>query len=347
MKAASIQRDIGIPKIQPPKATEIAPWRDRPLNIVIENKTSKTQDPQKAFVDASDRITSLNRHRPSINIYTDASVHQDGKSGWACFIEGVPQNLGGRLPDHTPVTLAELHAIHAALSWREAQDIQKDTIIHSDSMASIKILAQAKILTYPEITTKIINSVFALSQRGSLTTLHWVPSHINIEGNERADTLANEATNLTKIIHAEQTPGAYKHMITKFLHRPNSDLAKAKSWYNNTIVPGIHLINNRLADIQIRRLRCWVYTRAFFGINNQALCSHCNQNFDPIHYLINCPAFPACRQTLKQLLTPAQHNLTDTEKAAIIIRTVTATPHIILPLLKKDPYNAQKPDTTP
>ena len=43
--------------------------------------------------------------------------------------------------------------------------------------AAIKILAQTKTRTYPEITTKIIDSAFALGQRDSPTTLHWVPSH--------------------------------------------------------------------------------------------------------------------------------------------------------------------------
>jgi ribonuclease HI len=216
MKAAAIQRDMEIPFIHPPKAKETAPWRDHPLTIIIENNISKTQNLLGAFTEATDRIASLNRHRAAINIYTDASVHQDGKSAWSCFVEGVCPSPCGRLPDHTPVTLAELHAIHAALAWREAQDRHEDTIIHSDSMAAIKILAQTKTQTYPEITTKIINSAFNLSQRGSLTILNWVPSHINIDGNEKADKLANEATSLTNIQHAKQTSAAYKHIITKF-----------------------------------------------------------------------------------------------------------------------------------
>ena len=58
-----------------PNAKETAPWRDRPLTIIIENKISKTQDPQGAFTEASERICSLNRHRAAINIYIDASVH--------------------------------------------------------------------------------------------------------------------------------------------------------------------------------------------------------------------------------------------------------------------------------
>ena len=83
----------------------------------------------------------MSRDQAAINIYTDASVRQDGKSACACFVEGVHRNPCGRLPDHTPITLAEIHAI---LAWREAQDRHEDTIMHSDSMAAIKILAQTK-----------------------------------------------------------------------------------------------------------------------------------------------------------------------------------------------------------
>ena len=97
-------------------------------------------------------------------------------------MEGVRRNPLGRLPDHTPITLAELHAIRASLSWQEIRDRQEDTIIHSDSMSAIKILAQTKTQTCPEVRTKIVD--FALSQRASLATLRWVHSHTHIEGNE-------------------------------------------------------------------------------------------------------------------------------------------------------------------
>jgi len=35
-----------------------------------------------------------------------------------------------------------------------------------------------------------------LRQRGIQIILHWVPGHVNIEGNDRADELANEVTGL-------------------------------------------------------------------------------------------------------------------------------------------------------
>ena len=86
--------------------------------------------------------------------------------------------------------------------------------------------------------------------------------------------LANEATNLTNILHTEQTPGAYKHMIKEYLHKQitsNQDTAKLSTWYNKTIVPGIHIVNNRIADVHIRRLHFWVHTKSFVGPNNKAL----------------------------------------------------------------------------
>ena len=74
MKAAAIQRDMRIPAIHPPDAKETAPWRDYPLTIIIVNKTSKTQDPQGTFTEASDRISSMNRDQAAINIYTEIPV---------------------------------------------------------------------------------------------------------------------------------------------------------------------------------------------------------------------------------------------------------------------------------
>ena len=44
-----------------------------------------------------------------------------------------------------------------------------------------------------------------------------VPSHIIIESNDRADKLANEATNLDVIEYAEHTPGTFNHLVDRFI----------------------------------------------------------------------------------------------------------------------------------
>ena len=145
----------------------------------------------------------------AINIFTHASSQQDGKTGWACFIAEEDLIIQGRLPDHTPITLAELHAIHAALAWRESQSRSEPTVIHSDSMAALTILITTNFHTYPEITSKIFKLASVLQHSRRHVTLHWVPSHLNLEGNEKADTLPMEAISLDLIQHAEQTRATY------------------------------------------------------------------------------------------------------------------------------------------
>lgn len=343
IRAARLQKSIGIPPIQPPESQEPPPWQDPPLHVIIDNPINKNQNPIGASKAAVNRILNLNDTQIALNIYTDASAQQDGKTAWACYVEEEDQVLQGRLPDNTPITLAELHAIEAALTWRVGQDRPESTLIHSDSMAALTILSTPSFKTYPEIVSKIVRSATALKLSGRNTTIHWVPSHINIEGNERADTLANEATNLDVILHAEQTPGGYSHLIAQYfskqLHLMTAeDTSPLQDWYQKTIVPGLGFIPNRLADTQLRRLRCWVYTRNFTEPNKTTICPHCQQDFNPVHYLVSCPAYPACRQRLKDQLTPEQHTWTDREKAALLIRKSAIIPHIIIPLLNKDPY---------
>ena len=115
----------------------------------------------------------------------------------------------------------------------------------------------------------------------------------------------------------------------------------SKDWYQKTTVVGHNILNNRLADTQPRRLRFWAYTRNFTGPSPETLCRHCQQVYDPVHYLLNCPAYPKHRRSLKGHLRPEDHKLPDRHLAALLIRKSTFLPDIITPLLQKDPYTYQ------
>jgi len=52
---------------------------------------------------------------------------------------------------------------------------------------------------------------------GIQVILHWVPSQINLEGNDRADKLANEATSLDFIEYGEHTPGSFNYLVDRFI----------------------------------------------------------------------------------------------------------------------------------
>jgi len=142
-------------KYNAPKSQESPPWEDPPLQVLISNPINKIRHPQEAAKATYNRILDLtNRNNLPINIYiyTDANTHQDGKTAWACYVQAENLDIKGRLPDNTPITLAELHAIVAALVWKLSRHNTKDIIIHSDSMAAFTILQNRIYKTYPEIT---------------------------------------------------------------------------------------------------------------------------------------------------------------------------------------------------
>ena len=94
----------------------------------------------------------------------------------------------------------------------------------------------------------------------------------------------------------------------------------------------------RLVDTQLRRLRFWTYTRNLTGPSPLTLCRHCQQVYDPVHYLLNCPTYPKHRRILKVHLRPEDYKMPDHYLAALIIRKSTFLSDIITPLLQKDHY---------
>ncbi|KAK2149188.1 hypothetical protein LSH36_463g04007 [Paralvinella palmiformis] len=86
-----------------------------------------------------------------------ARTHQDGKNAWPVMFRKRTLTYKGRLPDNTPITLAELHAIQAALALKLSRHNSKDIIIHSNAMAALTILENRIYKTYPEIHQKFSN----------------------------------------------------------------------------------------------------------------------------------------------------------------------------------------------
>jgi len=78
IKAAWLQKEIGIPPIIPPMSNEHAPWLEKPIQVIIQNPTQKKVDPEGAAIEATNRLAYLNE-----SIYTDASSQDNGTTAWA------------------------------------------------------------------------------------------------------------------------------------------------------------------------------------------------------------------------------------------------------------------------
>lgn len=84
---------------------------------------------------------------------------------------------------------------------------ERNVFIFSDSQAMIKALGKSIIRT---TTVKdCVEKLNILGKRNNLT-VSWVPGHSGIEGNKKADELANEGTKLDSISIVTPTPDSIK-----------------------------------------------------------------------------------------------------------------------------------------
>jgi len=95
-----------------------------------------------------------------------------------------------RLPNNAGIFRAELHAIsHALTVIRRSKE--NNFIIFSDSVSSLEAINGFKLKI--DIVQNIIRDYTHLASSGKTIILCWIPSHVNIRGNDRADTAAKSA----------------------------------------------------------------------------------------------------------------------------------------------------------
>ena len=175
----------------------LPPW------LVLRNVTFDAVQLEKTKADCS--ITELKKRTQNkmkeaiqgISVFTDGSTDEQQRNGGAgIFIE-----------DSSGVTLyqasfpagewcssygGECVAAVRALEWIKQNNIKDCTII-TDSMALIKSIQNNK-WKEQDNWLKIIKQM--LYEMSSVTTIKmlWIPSHINIDGNEKADALARKGS---------------------------------------------------------------------------------------------------------------------------------------------------------
>lgn len=151
---------------------------------------------------------------------------------WACAAVSNEKTLKKALPTESSIFTAEICAIDLALSIIE-KDEHRKFLIFSDSLSVLTSLNNKK-LENPLII-KLTNRIDSLSEHKEIF-ICWIPSHIGIRGNERADLAAKSALNLKPdTINIPYTD--FKPKINQLIH------AKwQRQWNNNT--------NNKLYQIK-------------------------------------------------------------------------------------------------
>jgi kelch-like protein 2/3 len=126
-----------------------------------------------------------------VEIYTDGSKTGEAV-GCAAVCNGDVKSM--RLPNQCNIYTAELHAIRLAYDFIR-RSREASFAIYSDSLSSLQAMQHFQIDN--EIVLDILKVHSQLTDSGKRIVLCWVPSHVGIRGNERADASAKASLSLS------------------------------------------------------------------------------------------------------------------------------------------------------
>ncbi|XP_043264231.1 uncharacterized protein LOC122404362, partial [Colletes gigas] len=203
------QLHIPLPNIFQIKVINTPPWTLKIPTLIdlnIPSKEFENHDLLKAsFLESSSQFSDYSP------IYCDGSKAQ---LGTGCGLVTPEGNIGFKLPDYFLVLSCEAYAILEGLKYIGKANNNDKFIIYSDSMSALTALH----VTEPKnpIIRQIIEKYNEILSNKQATEIlfGWVPSHIGIAGNERADKVSKGAANSPR--HPLNTPIYHKEVFKSF-----------------------------------------------------------------------------------------------------------------------------------
>jgi len=298
MKDSLEELDANLDLVAKIEEPEIPSWLMREAMIDWElSGHLKSSTLPDTFI--SDFYRIRERYKGYQFIYTDGSKIEEKVAGAAVVRKDKYQF---RLPNHCSIFSAELKAIDLALEHIRTSCKSK-FVICTDSKSSLEALegtGNGNILVM-KMKEKIHNI-----QLDKTVQFMWVPSHIGIKGNDRADSAAKEALDLEELImdvpHSDFKSQIYPYIKMKWQSewdRENAD--KGNKLY--AIQPEINnpksLNMSRREEIVYRRLRIGhshiTHSYHLKG-EEKPECIGCAHDFTISHVLLNCIEFADTRQ---------------------------------------------------
>lgn len=300
---------------------QIPPWESIKFTInldLFEYTYGKSDTPTNLYLALFNELTY--KYEGYEHIYTDGS-HQEGKNG--CAMIHKDKELLFRAPDSFSILSCEAFAIDQALDYIQQQNL-KNILILTDSKSTLEALKNP-ITTNSQII-KIQQKLQSNSTKSNVI-LVWIPSHLGIEGNERADQAAKIAisrgTNyLDSLVPLED----YKRTVKKYTwakwnarwSQKKSELASVRRnvWQ---LAPEI---TSKQHQCLITRLRIGHtdFSHNHLLSNTPAkMCEFCHTTLTVEHTLFKCKHYEQKRNILG-LPNNAQECLYNTDHITTIIK---------------------------
>ena len=287
------------------------PWQKSHFNRMVDDSVTKATTSREVLAERAEaRIQEMQRF---VHYYTDGSV-DDQLVGAAFYCAGSHGHK--RLSNGCSILQAELYGIKMAM--QHAVRYGGVPVINVDSRSAISALCKP---TQSE-NQELVRDIKQLADRADgKPTLHWVPSHCGITGNEEADTLAKQAL-LNQEVEVT-LPISRQLMARKILHKAldlhETALQQNQAWQNRSCSKlkathaerqGMLKIIDRRTQRQIYKLRCFCYTNDYILLSTETRCHFCNGTYKiaAIHFLQECPALIRRREQLLEFIENPQRD---------------------------------------
>ncbi|XP_018364089.1 PREDICTED: RNA-directed DNA polymerase from mobile element jockey-like [Trachymyrmex cornetzi] len=248
---------------------------------------------------------SLEYRIDAISIYTDGSKEPDSAVGARVYSPDLNISIKHKLPSETSIFSAELWALYQAVLLARDCGSNK-VVIFSDSKSALDAVSNHHYIQNNYIVYYIKQNILLAMQQGITITLFWIPSHVGIPGNEKADETAKSAS-LTGLSTAFRIPYEELYAVSKerlhcrFTEYLNSSAGykdalnheyfprtSSKPWFND-------LSWSRNEIVMINRLRSNHYNlnSSLHRVNivESPACPCGNNNQDINHVIFQCEVY--------------------------------------------------------
>ena len=293
-----LEADINVRRIAPIAPSRIPPWLLSVASIDMSLVSSKKRDtPVLEWRSmALERIAYYDNH---VHFYTDGSKTEDGVG--CAFVSGVVTR-SFTLHSRATVFTSELVAIEKALCFMEVSS-DVSFVIFTDSLSSL--LALSDFNTSHPVVQSILTILTSLDRAGKAVVFCWMPSHIGVAGNDRADEAAKRAarsrcTRFLPLPASDFFPACLSHLRNKWQEEwDTAGSSKLKSIKPRLAHWPSSLRKNRREEVALCRLRIGhtlTSHRYLLSGGPKPRCPRCNGFLSVTHVLVSCRGLDRIRK---------------------------------------------------